>query len=79
MWYGSSASKKIFLVLVLLALLTGTLTLRVAWQKTPKAEAQDHGGSEALQNRLQEAGPIRESRPINDRVTTASRSTHESQ
>jgi hypothetical protein len=30
-----SPSKKIFLVLVLLALLTGALTLRVIWQKTP--------------------------------------------
>ena len=31
-----SPSKKIFLVLVLLALLTGALTLRAAGQKTPK-------------------------------------------
>ena len=59
-----SASKRIFLVLVLLALLTGALTLRVAWQKTPKAEAQDHSASEDLQNLLQEPGLIRESGPI---------------
>jgi hypothetical protein len=59
-WYESSASKRIFLVLVLLALLTGALTLRVAWQKTPKAE-EDHSASEDLQNLLQEPGPIRES------------------
>jgi len=63
-WSGSQASKKISLVLVLLALLTDTLTLRVAWQKTAKAEAQDHGVSEDLQNLLQEPGPIRESGPI---------------
>ena len=64
MWYGSSVSKKIVLVLVLLVLLTGVLALRVAWETLPKAEAQDQSASEALQSRLQEPGPIRDSRPI---------------
>jgi hypothetical protein len=40
-WYGSSVSKAIFLVLVLLALMVGALALRVAWEAIPKAEAQD--------------------------------------
>jgi hypothetical protein len=43
-WYGSSVSKAIFLVLVLLVLITGAFALRVAWENTPKAEAQ--GGAQ---------------------------------
>jgi len=44
MWYGSSVSKAIFLALVLLVLITGVFALRVAWDNTPKAEAQ--GGAQ---------------------------------
>ncbi len=44
MWYGSSVSKAIFLALVLLVLITGAFALRVAWDNTPKAEAQ--GGAQ---------------------------------
>ncbi len=44
MGYGSSVSKAIFLALVLLALITGAFALRVAWDNTPKAEAQ--GGAQ---------------------------------
>jgi hypothetical protein len=44
MWYGSSVSKAIFIALVLLVLTTGAFALRVAWDNTPKAEAQ--GGAQ---------------------------------
>jgi hypothetical protein len=44
MWYGSSISKAIFLARVLLVLTTGAFALRVAWENTPKAEAQ--GGAQ---------------------------------
>ena len=63
MWYGSSVSKKIFLVLVLLVLLTGALTLRVAWERTPKAEAQ---GNIQQPGPIQEPGPIQQPGPIQE-------------
>jgi hypothetical protein len=44
MWYGSSVSKATFQALVLLVLITGAFALRVAWENTPKAEAQ--GGAQ---------------------------------
>ncbi len=40
MWYGSSVPKVVILALVLLALVTGTFALRVAWERLPEAEAQ---------------------------------------
>ena len=55
MWYESFIPKVIFVALVLLVLLAGVFTLRLAWENTPEAEAQGD---------IQQPGPIQEPGPI---------------
>jgi hypothetical protein len=77
-WYGGSASKKIFLVLVLLALLTGTLTLRAAGQKTPKPKRKIKARVRPFRAGYRSRGRSGTRDQYNVRGTTASRSTYES-
>ena len=57
MWYESFIPRVIFVALVLLVLLAGVFTLRLAWENTPEAEAQGD---------IQQPGPIQEPEPIQE-------------
>ncbi len=68
MWYRGPVPKAVLLALALLVLVAGAPTLRVAWEATPKAEAQqkEQSAGEALESRLQEPGAIQEPGPIQE-------------